>query len=398
MSVAVLHRVPRSVTPLDQWLAPILPDVTLLTSDDAAGDYGKRIDSVIAFSDYANDGVVLGSLRELCAAGGISRIVHVAEADVLRAAQLRDEFDLPGIRTSAALAYRDKLVMKEQVAAAGIPTPRFLAPDSADAAAQFAASAGYPVVVKPRLGVGSRGLEIVAGPAGLGALVPDSWHALLIEEYVSGGMMHVDGFMSDGTVTFAAVSEYVNDCLSYRQSVPLGSVQLDRSGADFARVEDFTRRVVHALPPTDFSPFHLEVFVREADGELVFCEIACRLGGGYIMDTLGLALGENPAAIAIRHQAGLIDGDRLRFAARPGSHGFLLVPPRRGCLIRVDTPPPRPYLTDFHVHSSWPREFDGASGSGDFVCAFVVSGQDEHATRQALADCFELAADCIKWE
>jgi biotin carboxylase len=398
MTVAVLHRVPRSVTPLDQWLAPILPDVTLLTSNDAADDYGKRIDSVIAFSDYANDGAVLDSLRELCGAGGISRIVHVAEADVLRAAQLRDEFDLPGIRTSAALAYRDKLVMKERVAAAGIPTPRFLAPDSADAAAKFAASAGCPVVVKPRLGVGSRGLEIVAAPAGLGALVPDSWPALLVEEYISGGMKHVDGFMSDGTVTFAAVSEYVNDCLSYRQSVPLGSVQLDRSGADFARVEDFARRVVRALPPTDFSPFHLEVFVREADGELVFCEIACRLGGGYIMDTLGLALGENPAAIAIRHQAGLIDGARLRLAARPGSHGFLLVPPRRGRLIRVDTPPARPYLTDFHVHSSWPREFDGASSSGDFVCAFVVSGQDEHATRQALADCFELAADCIQWE
>jgi biotin carboxylase len=398
MTVAVLHKVPRTVTPLDKWLAPILPDVTLLTSNEAADDYGKRIDSVIAVSDYANDRAVLDTLRGLCAVGGISRIVHVAEADVLRAAQLRDEFDLPGIRTSAALAYRDKLVMKEYVAAAGILTPRFLAPDSTDAATKFAASAGYPVVVKPRLGVGSRGLEIVADPARLSTLIPDSEHALLVEEYVPGRMMHVDGFMSDSIVTFAAISEYVNDCLSYRRSVPLGSVQLDRSGAAFAQVAEFTRRVVRALPPTDFSPFHLEVFLREADGELVFCEIACRLGGGYIMDTLGLVLGENPAAIAIRHQAGLIDGARLRFAARPGSHGFLLVPPRRGRLVRVDTPPARPYLTDFHIHSSWPREFDGASGSGDFVCAFVVSGQDEHAARQALTDCFDLAADCIQWE
>ena len=398
MSVAVLHRVPRSVTPLDEWLAPILPDVTLLTSHEAASEYGKRIDSVISFGDYADDQGVMDTLRGLCSAGGVGRIVHVAEADVLRAARLRDEFDLPGIRTPAAVAYRDKLVMKERVAAAGIATPRFLAPGSPAAAITFAESAGYPVVVKPRLGVGSRGLQIAADAAELRALIPDGRYDLLLEEYIPGGMMHVDGFMSDGAVAFASVSEYVNDCLSYRQGVPLGSIQLDRSGADSARLDDFTRRVVRALPPTDFSPFHLEVFVRAANGELVFCEIACRLGGGYIMDTLGLALGENPAAIAIRHQAGLIDGSRLRFAPRPGSHGFLLIPPRRGRLVRIDPPPARPGLSDFHVQSSWPREFDGASGSGDFILAFVVSGPSEHAARQALADCFDLATDCIHWE
>jgi hypothetical protein len=398
MTVAVLHRVPRSVTPLDEWLAPILPDVTLLTSEDAASEYRKRIDSVIAFGDYADDQGVVETLRGLCSDGGVDRIVHVAEPDVLRAAQLRDEFDLPGIRTPAAIAYRDKLIMKELVAAAGIPTPRFLAPASAAAALWFAASAGYPVVTKPRLGTGSRGLAIAADAPELGALIPEGGSALLVEEYVHGGMIHVDGFISGGVVLFAAVSEYVNDCLSYRSGVPLGSLQLDRSGKDFARVEEFTRCVVRSLPPTDFSPFHLEVFVRAGDRELVFCEIACRLGGGYIMDTLGLALGENPAALTIRHQAGLIDGTRLRFAARPGSHGFLLVPPRRGRLTGIDSPPVRRGLTDFHVGSNWPREFAGASGSGDFICAFVVSGPTEHAARQALAGCFDLADTCVHWE
>lgn len=398
MTVAVLHRVPRSVTPLDEWLAPILPDVTLLTSQEAAGEYRKRIGSVIAFDDYADDRNVVDTLRRLCSDGGVSRIVHVSEVDVLRAAQVRDEFGLPGIRTPAAVAYRDKLVMKELVAGAGIPTPRLAAPASATAAVRFAESVGYPVVTKPRLGTGARGLEMAADAAGLSRLIPDGRRALLVEEYVRGGMIHVDGFMSDGDVVFAAVSAYLNDCLSYRYGVPLGSLQLDRSGADFARVEEFTRCVVRSLPPTDFSAFHLEVFVRAADDELVFCEIACRLGGGYIMDTLGLTLGENAAAIAIRHQAGLVDGTGLRFTPRPGCHGFLLIPPRRGRLVRIDSPPLRRGLTDFHISSEWPREFDGATASGDFVCAFVVSGPTEHAARQALADCFDLASNCVHWE
>jgi hypothetical protein len=66
--------------------------------------------------------------------------------------------------------------------------------------------------------------------------------------------------------------------------------------------------------------------------------------------------------------------------------------------VGVARPPLRGELTDFHISSEWPREFDGASGSGDFICAFVVSGATEHAARQALADCFELASDCVHWE
>jgi len=391
--VAVLHRVPWSITPLDEWLHPILPQVTLLTSEDVAGEYAERMSAVVPFSAYATNYAVAETLRGLCSSGAVGRIVHVAETDVLRAAQLRDEFDLPGIRTRAAVAYRDKVAMKQQVATAGIATPRFLAPASRAEASRFAADTG----VKPRLGVGSRSVEIACDRSALMGHIPEGGDDLLIEEYVEGRMLHADGFMSEGEVLFVAVSEYVNDCLAYREGVPLGSVQVDRSRPQFARMAEFTRRVVGALPPTDFSPFHLEAFVR-ADGELVFCEIACRLGGGYIMDTLGMAIGENPAAIAIRHQAGVVDGNAICFDAAPGNHGFLLVPPRAGRLLGIERPAARPWLTDFHVTCAGSREFKGASASGEFVCAFVVSTPSEDETREALAECFALAAECVRWE
>lgn len=121
-----------------------------------------------------------------------------------------------------------------------------------------------------------------------------------MEESIPRSICRVDGFCVEGEVLFACTSRYVNDCLAFHDSVPLGSAQLDPGDLLAAELTQLTRAVVTAFPRTDRRLFHLEVIVDGRMGELVFCEIACRLGSGHTMETLMLRTGVNPARASDR--------------------------------------------------------------------------------------------------
>ena len=73
-----------------------------------------------------------------------------------RDAKLRTEFHITsGFMEADMEKVKHKSAMKEYYAKAGIPTARYHLVDSYEAAADFANTVGYPVVVKPDNGVGA---------------------------------------------------------------------------------------------------------------------------------------------------------------------------------------------------------------------------------------------------
>ncbi|MGH4030316.1 ATP-grasp domain-containing protein [Actinomycetota bacterium Odt1-20B] len=404
-------RIPATVTPLGDWLAAVKDELTLITSREAEPGYATQLPHIRAVSDYSAGPEVEELLDELCAVGSAVTLVHVTEDDILRCARARDRHDLPGLRHEQALPWRDKLVMKEAVSAHGVPAPHFVKPQSAAHAEEFAARVGYPVVVKPRLGYASMGVRLVRDADELRAAAAD-WDPedVLVESFTPGDVLHIDGFTQDGKVLYVQASRYLNNCLSFHDTLPLGSVQLDRDGEEHARLARFAERVVAALPGVDFSPFHLEVFRRPAaedrpgpdgrpgPGDLEFCEIACRLGGAHIMEALTYATGVNPARLWIDHQIGLRSGPETPLADTGRRYGWLLVPPRAGRLVHIAAPPDTGFIKDFIVKTAVPRDFDGAHGSTDSYLAFVVEGETEHEVEANLRKCVDIAAECSEWE
>jgi hypothetical protein len=387
------------VTPLAAWLGDLADRVTLVTGEDAYSGYRDAFPRVYAVPDYSTNTIVEPLLAEICRQRPISTVVHVTEDDVLRCARLRDSFSIPGLRYEQALPWRDKFEMKRCVSAAGVSTPAFAVPVDLPDARRFADEAGYPFVVKPRLGFASRGVTLVRDGSRLAACAAQ-WDPadVMLESYVPGDVFHVDGFTHDGKVLHMAVSRYVNNCLSFHDCLPLGSVQQDRAGEEFGRFADLTERVVAALPALDFCPFHLEAFQRPDTGELVFCEVACRLGGAHIMETSTYSMGVNPAELWIRHQVGLEDGSAMRFYEGDRRYGWLLIPPREGRLVEIRTPAGVPFIKDFIVKTTVPRVFDGAHGSTDSVVAFVVEGGDSAEVEGRLDECIRLTDDLTEWE
>lgn len=372
--------------------------MALITSAEAAVGYRGTFPTMVEIEDYSTGAGTQEALELLCQANDVTQIVHVTEEDVLRAAQARDLFGIPGQSLAEALPFRDKLVMKQRVAAAGLRTPGFCAPRDLDEAHAFAAEFGWPVVVKPRLGYASSGVQLIRSEKQLtDEIAQREFSDILMEEYIPGLVYHVDGEAEFGELRYSCPSQYINDCLSFHDSAPLGSVQLEPSNPVAARLNAYTREVLAAMPPGDRSPFHLEVMLHEADGQLYFCEIASRLGGAHVPQALTYRTGVNPAESWIRYQCGLAVPGNGSIELSKELYGWVLIPPKRGTLLAIDVPDLPTHIQEFNVRAAAPQDFTGASASTDAVLSFVAKGETSELLERRLGEFTLVAQGFMKW-
>jgi hypothetical protein len=255
--------------------------------------------------------------------GPVDQLIALSEFTLEIAARVRAELGIPGPGPDEVAVYRDKVTMKEILAAAGVRVPRFARCVDIEQAQAFAADCGYPVIIKPVDGAGSIGVHRVEDAdilIGLLDGVDLARHE--VEEFVTGRVHHVDGYADQcGQVAFQVVSRYVNDCLSFGNGQPLGSVVLNGSRLR-ERIEEFTRTCVGVLGLREM-PFHLELFVT-ADDDLIFLEIGGRVGGSEVPHLLNRAFGVNLYEIWLR----AMGGDPVPLPAREGdpSGGWLVIP------------------------------------------------------------------------
>ncbi|MGB7238443.1 MAG: hypothetical protein WBD41_21020 [Rhodococcus sp. (in: high G+C Gram-positive bacteria)] len=214
--------------------------------------------------------------------GDPTAIIALKEDDLLTAAQLTVEYGLPGRRPGDLEVFRDKLTMATAVHAIGLAQPPFASASGPADVLAFGDRHGWPVVVKPRRGSSSEGVHVF----GSGDIDP-TWRAgsdgAIVQSFVDGTLVHVDGIFDDRIMYPWRVSRYVGSPLDFRTGGWLGSVELDDPEA-IAVVESYANTLLSALTDRPM-PFHLELFLRpDSDGHLscVFVEVAARVGGAEI--------------------------------------------------------------------------------------------------------------------
>ncbi len=137
-------------------------------------------------------------------AAPLDAVVAVDDQGVLVAAKAAARLGLPHNPPDAVAATRDKAAMRRAFAAAGVPQPRFEVIDG-----EPTASVGFPCVVKPVSLSASRGViraddpaAATAAAARVRAMVDGP---LLVEEYVPGVEVAVEGLLRDGRLEVLAV-------------------------------------------------------------------------------------------------------------------------------------------------------------------------------------------------
>ncbi|QEU90390.1 ATP-grasp domain-containing protein [Streptomyces kanamyceticus] len=267
------------------------------------------------------------------------------EALILPAAQVAEALGLPGPTVTAVRNCRDKHRTRALLRDAGLPQPKFaLVADLAEAAAA-AEWIGYPVVVKPR-GLGaSRGVALVRSAADLAGLFADARSAhypgvptyragILVEEYLEGPEISVDGAVHDG--------EYATMFLA-RKEVGL-SPYFEETGhlvdAGDPLLNDPALRWIlartHRALRVDHAVTHTEL--RLTSRGFVVIEVNGRLGGDLIPYLGKLATGIDPGLVAL-DVALRTPPDLTPTHARAAGIRFLY-PPEHCRVDRVTVPAP----------------------------------------------------------
>jgi biotin carboxylase len=203
--------------------------------------------------------------------------------------------------------FRNKLVMKKSLSAAGLRTPWFA--ECTDRAAVENLLARYgAVVVKPVDGYGSRGVEFIRSPEQLAAWyarckAPAAFEA---EELIEGVLYHVNAVVRSGLPALTASAIYLPGMgnIDFSAGAPFVSAIVVEDGLR-CRLEEFSDKVIATLGLRD-GVTHLECFVT-TEGEIVFCEIAARPGGGGIVWMIEAQYGVNYNRVVLLLEAGRSD-------------------------------------------------------------------------------------------
>jgi biotin carboxylase len=268
----------------------------------------------------------------------LDAVLAVDDQGVMVAAAAAERLGLRHNPPEAVATTRDKIRMRECLATASLPQPiyRIVAPD-ADVASS-ATAVGYPCVIKPVSRSASQGVVRVddatqAGAADvrIRAILEDSPEPLLVESFVSGPEVAVEGLLRGGQLDVLAVFDKPDplDGPFFEETIYVTPSRQPPS--ILAAIEASAARAAAALGLVE-GPVHIELRISAA-GIVTILELAARSIGGLCARALRFGAGVSLEEVIVRHALGLgLDG----LAREPDASGVMMLPIRSaGVLERV---------------------------------------------------------------
>lgn len=225
----------------------------------------------------------------------VDRVLSNWEPTVVLAARIRERWGMPGMSVDTVHGFRDKQIMKERVAAAGIRVPRSQrvvrrSPEQTIHDMRAAAEAvGYPLIVKPIAGAGSADTYACRDAAQFELVLRKVGHVreLSVEEYIEGEEFTYDTICVDGRPAYENVAQYLPKPIEARSEEWISPVIITVRDLRQAKIQKgiaLGRQVLRALNMGD-GYTHMEWFYTPK-GEAVFGEIGCRPGGARLVDQM----------------------------------------------------------------------------------------------------------------
>jgi biotin carboxylase len=333
----------------------LVPSFTYRAADfvHAAAALGAEVvvgsDHRQALAAAMGDRAVVVDLRDV--GSGIAAIIDLHQRSPVAAVLAVDDLGVVGAAAAAArlgllhnppeavARTRNKAIMRQALAAAGVRQPEFVVVDAGDTLI----APSYPAVVKPLTLSASQGVIRVDGPDELAATVARvraicARHAggadtdtapVLIEEFVAGAEVAVEGLLRDGALEVLAVFDKPDplDGPYFEETIYVTPSRLSLDG-----VADLVQEACAALGLRE-GPVHAEVRIGDG-GRLSLVEVAARSIGGLCSRALKFGAGISLEEVILRHALGLPTDNLSREQA---ASGVMMLPIREGGrLDRVD--------------------------------------------------------------
>lgn len=279
--------------------------------------------------------------RLLSTVGRIDAVVAVDSDMLPLAARLSAELGLLGNTPAAVAAAADKSMQRRLWAGAAVSQPRFQIVAGGDDAPRLA----FPCVAKPVSLSASRGVlraddeaALTAAMAEIRAILADSGRSanepILIEEYVPGWELSIDGLLTDGSLAVTAIFDKPDtpDGPTFEETLLVTPSR--QSAPTLAAATALAEKAAQALG-LRHGPIHAELRIDERTGRArpVMLELAARSIGGLCSRSLGFRDGVSLEMMILMNALGA-DIDP---APPPGASGVLMLPvERRGVLQGIE--------------------------------------------------------------
>jgi len=278
--------------------------VVLITKEKMLQEDWPRdcIDNLMAVPNDAGPPLFIDLVAFLAREMKPNRVIALEEFDVMTAGLIREHFCLPGMNSSTARTFRDKLRMAEAARAAGVELPDFVPLIYSTEIAEFIEHVPPPWILKPRSDVSAIGIRKVEHADDVWRIVEElnqraslreraSYY--LLARFVQGEVFHVDSIVNNGHVAFAGANRYGRPPLEVAH---VGGAYISRTIAhgsvDEKRLFEINRKLIKGLG-LQRGAAHAEFIKSDADGQFYFLEVAARVGGAYIAEVLEAATGLN---------------------------------------------------------------------------------------------------------
>ena len=283
--------------------------VVLLTREKLLGAEWARdsLDDLIAIPGKTSVQSYLAAATYVARQRHVVRVVALEEYDIVTAAHIREHLCVPGMGTTLARSFQDKLAMRCKANEVAIHQPKFVPLVNYAVVDEFMKQASPPWMLKPRIGASAMGMKKLHDPEAVWRAVADldarepvhersDFH--LLEQFVPGDVYHVDSLVAAGKVLFASVERYGAPPFDVSHS---GGVPLSY----FVKYGSREERALLALNKKLLKGFGFEQGVTHAEfirpvssaqhpnEEFIFLEVAARVGGAYTADTIAAATGIN---------------------------------------------------------------------------------------------------------
>jgi biotin carboxylase len=276
-------------------------------------DFARALVGDFREVDTADFDQALEAAMDLVRAHDVVGVPNFTEADVPLVTAIADRAGLPGLTPAAAVLARDKCAMKDALVGLGVLPGFARVHDLAELRAAVS-RIGMPAVVKPAGGVGSKGIFELRDEK---SLEPAMRHLariarpefdpvflqfegqLIVEEYVAGDELSVEGLVAGGQVHVIAVTDKLTTTPFHLELQHITPSGLPADVA--AQVVEHAERIVTRLG-FDNCSFHLEAIWGPCGFR--FIEIAARPAGDYIACHLvpmatGIDFFENAIRVAV---------------------------------------------------------------------------------------------------
>jgi biotin carboxylase len=200
--------------------------------------------------------------------------------------------------------------MRDRFASASLRQPDYrIVANDADVVAA-ARDIGYPCVVKPVSRSASQGVirvnndeEAAAGATRIRDILKDSQEVLLVERFVPGVEVAVEGLLSQANLHVLAVFDKPDplDGPFFEETIYVTPSRL--SPAVLREIGDAADRAAGALGLTE-GPVHVELRIGD-DGVVTTLELAARSIGGLCARSLRFGAGVSLEELIVRHALGL---------------------------------------------------------------------------------------------